>query len=330
MKELQSLFSERAVLARRGTVDISVVIPVYNSEDCLPELARRLTDSLNRTGRSFEIILVNDCSPDKSWEAIEELTLKHPELHGLNLRRNFGQDCALMAGMNFSRGNYVVIMDDDLQHDPDDIPQLVEKLDEGWDICYAKFFTKRQTWFKNLGSWVNDKAANIVLRKPPEVYLSPYKAIRREVVDEIIRYDGPWPYVDGLLFRVTQKITQVMVEHHERFAGHGNYNLIRSMMVWSRLATNFSVFPLRIATFIGFTASGFGFLAAAYFVIKYFVAGTAPQGWYSTIVTILFLGGVQLVAIGIIGEYVGRMFLHHSHEPQFVVREVKSGSKEEQ
>jgi undecaprenyl-phosphate 4-deoxy-4-formamido-L-arabinose transferase len=227
-----------------------------------------------------------------------------------------------MAGLNCSSGESVIIMDDDLQHDPEDIPSLLIGLEKGYDICYALFNSKKQSWFKNLGSWFNGKVANIVIKKPDEVYLSPFKAIKRGVIDEIIKYDGPYPYIDGLLFRVTRNITQVPVQHHKRYAGKGNYNLLKSIRVWLRLATNFSVFPLRIATFLGFITSGIGFILALYFIIRHFIDGQAPMGWASLIVIVLFLGGIQLVAIGTIGEYVGRLFLYYSKEPQFVINEI--------
>jgi len=301
------------------TLQVSVVIPVYKSEDCLDELARRLTHVLDESGRTYEVVLVNDCSPDKSWRKIEELCRIYPALTGINLRRNFGQDCALMAGLNHSSGELVVIMDDDLQHDPADISTLLAALEEGHDVCYARFDTKKQSLFKNFGSWVNDKAANIILRKPKEIYLSAFKALRREVADEIVRYDGPYPYVDGLIFRVTQNITQVTVEHHERRIGSGNYNLVRSLMVWTRLATNFSVLPLRIAMLLGFIASGIGFLLAIALAVRHLIVRTAPSGWPTLMVIVLFIGGVQLIAIGVIGEYVGRLFLHHSRAPQYII-----------
>ena len=302
--------------------NISVVIPVYNSEDCLSELVKKLTEVLDNLGKIYEIVLVNDCSPDNSWSKIVELCKIYDKLKGINLRRNFGQDCAIMAGLNNSSGEYVIIMDDDLQHDPKDIPTLLGRLEKGYDVCYALFESKKQSWFKNFGSWFNGKVAEIVIKKPKEVYLSPYKAIKRGVIDEIIKYDGPYPYVDGLIFRVTRNITQVKVEHHERYAGKGNYNLIKSIRVWLRLATNFSVFPLRVAMVWGFIASGIGFLLALYFIIQHIINGQSPMGWASMIVTVLFLGGVQLVAIGTIGEYIGRLFIYYSKEPQFVVREI--------
>ena len=299
---------------------ISVVIPVYNSQECLPELVRRLTKALDALDRRYEILLVNDGSPDKSWQVIVDLCQVYGTLKGINLRRNFGQDNAIMAGLNYASGEVIVIMDDDLQHDPDDIGALLAGLEKGYDVCYALFERKRQSWLKNLGSRFNDKVANLILKKPKHIYLSPFKAIVREVVDEIIKYDGPFPYVDGLLFRVTRSITRVPVAHHERFAGAGNYTLVKAIRVWLRLATNFSLVPLRLATCLGFLSSGMGFGLAAYFIIRKLMGGS-PLGWASTIVTILFLGGVQLITLGIIGEYVGRTFLHGSREPQFVVRD---------
>lgn len=308
-------------------VKISVVIPVYNSQASLSELVRRLGEVLKDFEESYEIILVNDGSQDSSWEKVVELSKVHKELKGINLRKNFGQDNAIMAGLNYSSGRSVIIMDDDLQHDPADIPALSQKLKEGYDVCYAKFKVKRQSWFKNLGSWFNGKAANIILNKPKGIYLSPYKAIRREVVDEIIIYDGPFPYVDGLLFRVTRNITEIPVKHHPRLMGRGTYNLWRAINVWLKLATNFSVVPLRVAALLGFTSSCIGFVLAIIFIVQKLTGVFAPPGWAALIVTVLFLGGVQLISIGVIGEYVGRLFLHHSKGPQFIIKS-KSGFEE--
>lgn len=308
-------------MQKNAHIHISVVIPVYNSQDCLEELAKRLVNVLKKQRKKYQIILINDGSKDNSWPKIAELSKRYNEIAGINLRRNFGQDNAIMAGLNYSSGDLVIIMDDDLQHNPSDIPSLLDKLEKGYDVCYGRFSSKRQSWFKNLGSWFNDKVANIILKKPKGIYLSPYKVIKREIVDEIIKYDGPYPYVDGLLFRITRNITQVSVEHHQRYAGKGNYNLIKSIRVWLKLATNFSVWPLRMATLLGFISSGFGFVLALYFIIRK-IAGAPPVGWASLITAILFLGGVQLITLGITGEYVGRLFLHHNKEPQFVIKDV--------
>ena len=309
-------------------LQVSVVIPVYNSEDCLNELTVRLAGVLDSLGKAYEIVMVNDCSLDNSWRKITELCEMYDKLRGINLRKNFGQDSAIMAGLNHSSGESVVIMDDDLQHDPVDIPSLLAELVRGYDVCYACFTTKKQSWFKNFGSWFNDKVANLILKKPKEIYLSPYKAIKREVVDEVIKYDGPYPYVDGLLFRVTCNVTQVIAQHHERYAGKVNYNLRKSLRVWLKLATNFSVLPLRIATFLGFLSSGLGFILVIVFIIQILLGASPPQGWASLFISVLFLGGIQLISLGIVGEYVGRLFLHYSEEPQFVIKDILTKREE--
>ena len=304
-------------------VKISIVIPVYNSENCIEELLRQLISCLdNLVDKTYEIILVNDYSNDDTWEKISILCKTNNKIKGVNLRKNFGQDSAIMAGLNYSSGGSVIIMDDDLQHDPADIPSLLSRLEKGYDVCYARFSSKEQSWFKKLGSWFNDKVANVVINKPKGIYLSPYKAIKLELVDEIVKYNGPYPYIDGLIFRTTQNITQVTVKHHKRHAGKGNYNLRKSISVWLKLATNFSVFPLRIATYLGFIVSGIGFILGIIFIIEKLMGNKTPAGWASLVVIVLFIGGIQLVTVGIIGEYVGRLFLHHSKEPQYAVNKI--------
>lgn len=307
---------------KMDSVDVSVVIPVYNSEECLDDLLKSLTSVAEGISPNYEIILVNDASRDGSWAKIVKLSKTYRKLKGINFKKNFGQDNALMAGLTHSRGRKVVIMDDDLQHNPADMPLLLKKVDEGFDVCYANFVSKKQTWFKNFGSWFNGKIANIVISKPDNIYLSPYKAISRDIVNEILKYDGPFPYVDGLIFSVTQNISQVTVSHHERLAGKGNYSLIKSIGVWSRLATNFSVAPLRISMLMGFLFAIFSFFVALIFSIQHFIYGKDPSGWASMIVTMLFLGGIQMVMVGIIGEYIGRLALYQNRKPQFVIDKI--------
>jgi undecaprenyl-phosphate 4-deoxy-4-formamido-L-arabinose transferase len=303
-------------------MELSIVVPVYRSADCLDELARRVRDSVGERFGSYELILVNDASPDHSWDTISALTATYPFVVGLNLRKNVGQDNAIMAGLHHAAGSTIVIMDDDLQHDPADIPVLHRALSAGYDVVFAAFDQKRQAVWKNLGSWFNDLVAMIVLGKPKNVYLSPYKAIRREVVDEIVKYDGPFTYVDGIIFNITSHITQVPATHHRRFAGRSNYNLLRSIRVWLKLATGFSVIPLRIATFIGGAISLLSFLMASFFIIQALVLDRIPEGYPSLIVTLFFLGGIQLMGLGAVGEYVGRIFLTQNRTPQFTVKNV--------
>jgi polyisoprenyl-phosphate glycosyltransferase len=303
-------------------MQLSIVIPVYRSAKCLPELARRVRDDVGRRFDSYELILVNDDSPDETWQVIIQLTREHDFIIGVNLRKNVGQDNAIMAGLNIASGEVIVIMDDDLQHDPSDICALHERIENGFDVVYAHFEHKKHASWKNLGSRFVDWVAIVTLGKPKNIYMSPYKAIRREVVDEIIKYNGPYPYVNGLIFTVTSNITQVTVPHHARFAGKGNYNLLRSVGVWLKLATGFSVIPLRMATFLGGVISLLSFILAFYFVVETLALKHQPPGWPSVIVAILFIGGIQLIGIGAVGEYIGRIFMTENQRPQFTVKEI--------
>jgi undecaprenyl-phosphate 4-deoxy-4-formamido-L-arabinose transferase len=283
---------------------------------------QRVREDVGPHFEDYELILVNDDSPDESWEVIDQLACEHNFVTGVNLRRNVGQDSAIMAGLSVASGDVIVIMDDDLQHSPSDIPTLYKAIQDGFDVAYANFDQKRQALWKNLGSWFNDRFANIILGKPKDIYMSPYKAIRREVADEIAKYGGPFPYVDGLIFTVTSNITQVAATHHLRFAGTGNYNLLRSMAVWLKLATGFSVIPLRMATFLGGVISLCSLALACYFVIEALLLEREPSGWPSVIVAILFIGGIQLIGIGTVGEYIGRIFITQNQRPQFCVKEI--------
>jgi len=300
---------------------ISIVVPVYKSQECVEALVNSVDECLNDI--DYELILVNDCSPDNSWQEIKKTVQSNEKVIAINLRKNSGQDNAIMAGFSTANGDYVVVMDDDLQHDPADIRKLVQELEKGdFDVCFAKFPKKNHKLWKNLGSWFNGKMAEIILNKPREIYLSPFKVIRKEVVDEIVKYKGPYPYVDGILFSITQNMSQVDAEHHDRFMGQSNYTLLRSIAVWLKLMTSFSVFPLRIATLIGSMASILGFLLALFYLVRYFIEGTTVEGWTSLMVIILVLSGTILVALGAIGEYVGRSYVQLNCRPQYSIKEI--------
>jgi undecaprenyl-phosphate 4-deoxy-4-formamido-L-arabinose transferase len=307
--------------------ELSIVVPAYRSADCLEALVAATAAALGPTERTYEMILVNDGSPDRTWAVIADLCCANPEVVGVDLRRNFGQDNAILTGLRFARGQAIAIMDDDLQHHPDDLPALLAKLEEGADVVYADFRVKRQAGWKNLGSWFNGKVAEWVLDKPRGVYLSPYKVIRREVAELICRYDGPDPYVDGLLFQVTSRFAQVSIEHHGRHSGRSNYNLWRSIAVWARLATGFSVRPLRLVTWCGLGLGLLGGLLAVVVILyrllfpTQFVAAVA--GWASLMVAQLVIGGVQMVFLGVLGEYAGRMHTAVAgKKPQATIRAV--------
>jgi polyisoprenyl-phosphate glycosyltransferase len=300
--------------------EISIVIPVFNSKENLAELNRQIADALHDI--AYELILVNDGSLDNSWEVMSELAQNNKSIIAINLRKNFGQNNALMAGLKYASGNYVVIMDDDLQHSPYDILRLYDKCSEGYDICYANFIEKKQVFWKNFGSLLNGLFARILFQKPKGLYMSPFKIIKGEVAKDILQYSGPFPYLDGLLLQVTRNITSVQTDHHKRFRGRSNFTFIRSCSVFLRTLTSFSIIPLRMATIVGVITSLLGFLAAMYYLIEYFAGSHRVEGWTSLIISSFIIGGLLLMFMGIIGEYLGRMFLTLNNVPQYSIREV--------
>jgi len=303
-------------------LELSVVIPVYGSAAILPELVRQLDDAIGEKmglrGR-FEIVLVDDCGPGNSWEVIRSLAAERPHLKGVALRTNSGQHNAIMAGLHFAAGRVIVMMDDDLQHSPYDIPALHASIDEGHDVCYAEFRRRHHARWKLVGSAINDRVARYLLNKPKGLYLSPFKAMRSEIREELIRYRGPHVYLDGLILTVTRNIGTAQVEHHPRYEGQGSYGFYRSVSLWLKMATNFSIAPLRLASFMGFLFAGVGLALALVLVVERVHNNSSPQGWTSLMVVVLILGGIQLLAVGAIGEYLGRVFLTINNRPQFVV-----------
>lgn len=300
---------------------LSICVPVYKSETILEKFVETIEKEV-RFVDNLELILVNDCSPDGSWEKIIELKKKYDFIVGVNLIKNFSQHNAVMAGLNEASGDIIITMDDDLQHNPADIVKLYNKIvNEGYDVCYTKFSNREHKNWKVWGSKFNDMVANLLVRKPKELYLSPFRAMTKQIRDLIVSYDGPYPYVDGLLLSVTSKISVVEVEHNKRFEGEGNYNFVKSISLWTKMATGFSVLPLRIATYLGIFISLSAFLLLAIFILQKFIYDAMPDGWTSIVVLILFFGGVQLFTIGIIGEYVGRTYLNINKKAQFIVRE---------
>ncbi len=307
-------------------VEVSVVIPVYNSEGCVAELNRQIREALR--GLSYEVILVNDQSADGSWEAIKRECAEDRRVIGVNLRKNAGQDNAVLCGLRLARGAYAVVMDDDLQHSPFDIPALYGHCRErDLDVCYARFARKCQAVWKNIGSWLNGKLAETVIGKPKEIYLSPFKVLRRDIVKELVVYTGPFAYVDGLIFGVTRNVGQLDIQHRARYCGKGNYGLVRSTLVFLRLATGFSVWPLRFSSCVGLACSLGGFVLALFYLVQYVVLEHHVEGWITLVILTLVLGGTQLFAIGVLGEYLGRLYLSVGGRPQATVKEVWGGGE---
>ena len=303
--------------------ELSVVIPVYGSANILPRLVEALEPHLSAVAGAdrYEVILVHDCGPDEAWPTIVELARTRPWLRGIDLSRNASQHNAIMAGLVHARGDFIVTMDDDLQHDPADVPRIVESLRSGADACYVQFESRQHASWKRLGSAFNDRVARWLLKKPAGLYLSPFRGFRRRVRDEVLRYTGPFVYLDGLILQSTSRISTILGQHHPRHDGKSGYSLRKSISLWLQMATSFSVAPLRFASLVGVFFSTIGFACAAALVIQKLTHPATPVGWTSLIVAILIIGGVQLLALGVIGEYVGRVLLNVGNRPQFVVGE---------
>ncbi len=227
-----------------------------------------------------------------------------------------------MAGLNMSNGEYVVIMDDDLQHSPFDIIKLVNECKKGYDVCYANFDIKKQRWWKNIGSFINGKVAEYLIYKPKGIYLSPFEVINKGVVQEIVKYTGPYPYIQGLILRITNNVTQITVQHQKRYRGKGNFSFIKSLTVFFKLVTSFSVLPLRLATIIGFLSAFIGFVMVPYYLYAYLIVNKVVEGWTTIVVLILLIGGLILFSLGILGEYIGRMYLNINNKPQYVIKNI--------
>lgn len=301
---------------------LTVVVPVYNAEATIARLVGALLAAppLPRT----DIVLVNDGSRDASHAVCLGLCQKFPgQVTYLRLARNFGEHNAVMAGLNQATGDYVVTMDDDFQNPPDEVARLVAAaVDGGYEAVYGAFREKRHGRFRNWGSLFNDKVATWLLGKPPRLYLSSFRCLSRFLVGEVVRYAGPGPYVDGLILRVTDNIAQIEVEHRQREAGQSGYTLWKLMRLWLTMFVNFSVAPLRFSALLGLGISGFGLLMGLWSFLEKLFSPNVPTGWTTLYITLVIFSGIQLVMLGLLGEYVGRTLLEINRAPQFVVREI--------
>lgn len=299
---------------------LSIVIPVYNGATSIERLTRELA-RLNVDG-GVELVLVNDCSPDNSWEVIQRLVKERPmPIVAVDLARNFGEHNAVMAGYAASSGQYVINIDDDFQNPPSEVVKLLEyaQAHTGYDVVYTKYARKRHNFFRNLGSRFNDRVANFLLDKPKGLYLSSFRCVNRFLCDGIQEYTGPYPYIDGIILERTQRIGTLEVTHAPRQEGSSSYTLRKLVRLWLFMFVNFSVMPLRVASVVGILFSVAGFLLAMYVVYESVAHGN-PPGWASISAGILVFGGIQLLMLGLIGEYLGRLFMMQKGKPQYVVR----------
>lgn len=308
---------------------ISFVIPCYCSEATIGDICSEIEKLfICRKGYDYEIILINDFSPDGTFDKIKELCHSNSKIVGISLAKNFGQHSALMAGFHYISGEIIVCLDDDGQTPPEEAFQLIEKIEEGYDVVYAKYINKKHSGFRNWGSSLNTKMTEYLLEKPKELYLSSYFAARKFVVDQMLKYDNSYPYVIGLVLRTTRNITNVVITHKEREKGVSGYTLKKLISLWINGFTAFSVKPLRVATITGMICSIIGVICSIWTIVNKLVNSQVPMGWSSTMAAILVIGGLILFVLGMIGEYVGRIYICLNHSPQYVVRDCINYNKE--
>ena len=300
----------------------SIVIPCYSSSHTIRQVVEGATEKMNEMGRTpFEFVLVDDCSPDDgaTVRELHALADEYDNITVVELAVNAGQHNAMMAGLNQAEGDAIISMDDDMQTHPSQLPKLFEEFDKGFDVVYGYYKDKKHSAFRNFGSWVNFNTVRILIGKPKDMKTSSFWIIRKFVRDSIIQYRTRYTYLQGLFLRTTKNISCVPVEHFERAYGKSGYTLKKLIGLWSNIM-GFSIVPLRIATRFGILVAVFALIAALAVFIRKLLHPELAVGWASTMVTITFFSGLIMMFLGLIGEYVGRMFLASGHDPQYVIR----------
>lgn len=290
---------------------LSVVIPVYHGANTVQKLVESTQEEL--TPYSYEIVLINDGSKDDSEKVCLELSTKFDNISFLSLRKNFGEFQAVMCGLNHAKGDYTVIIDDDFQNPPSEIFKLLETALKGdYDVVYGQYDEKKHHQFRNIGSWFVNQITTFLFKKPQDLYLSSFKLIKREIVEEICKYKGPYPYIDGLIFNVTDNVGKVTVQHNDRHHGESNYTAKKLTSLFLNIIFGYSLLPVRLAMFLGFLST---FIALLLSVFQFLNIVDYPIR-----LLVLYIGGIQLISIGIVGEYIGKTFLTQSNTPQYTLK----------
>ncbi len=303
----------------------SVVVPVYRSAGTLDELCARLTKLFDTVLKeSFEIILVNDASPDDSWEVITSLHQKNPKVKGINLSRNFGQHSATICGFAHARGDYVITLDDDLQHPPEEIPKMVQAMQENpqIDVVMGSFISKKHSLIRKLGTSLMNRLTSYISGKDPKLRLTSFRLMRAALVREVLQIQDQNPRLGYMILKLTKNITNVNVKHENRTVGKSGYSLGRLIKDLLNNVLNNSSLPLKLISVAGFASAIFSFVLGVYYIYRYLFVGVSVKGWTTLILLLLFFFGLTLFSVGIIGNYLIKILTGTKKYPQYVVRDI--------
>jgi len=300
----------------------SILIPVYNSEGVVKDTIRQVVAEMTKNELQFEIVLVNDGSPDNSWEKLVELSEEYPQVRAVNLLKNYGQHSAVICAMAHAKGDYMITMDDDLQNPPAELIKLIEKINEGYDLVFAKFHQKKHSSFRKFGTNVINYINGKVFNKPKDITLTNFRIFKRKVAERAVSYKTNHPYIPGLLLMHASKIANVYTEHHARQIGTSNYSIWKILALVSRLLFNYSSYPLRLLSGFGLIAAAISFLYGILILIRAVVTGIAVPGWTSIIVLLAFFNGILILMLGVMGVYISRTLQQVSSDKPYHITEI--------
>jgi glycosyltransferase involved in cell wall biosynthesis len=285
----------------------SVVIPVYNSERLVGETVRQTVDFFEKNRLRYEILLVNDGSPDNSWQVISELARTVPGVVAINLLKNYGQHTAVFCGIRQAKGDFLITMDDDLQNPPEEILKLIEKIHEGYDLVFARFEQKQHAGYRRLGTRLIGYLNKKVFFKPDHIVLTNFRIFSRDLAKRMGEYKTNFPYIPGLLLLHAHRMANTTTKHAPRPIGTSNYSLTRILTLMARLLFNYSSWPMKALTYVGLVIAGASFLMGIFFLIKGLLYGSAVEGWTTLVVMLAFFNGFVILMLGVMGEYLARL-----------------------
>jgi len=300
----------------------SVVIPIYNSKQIIKSTVQQTVDFFKKNEFRYELILVNDHSKDNSWEVIKELAKKNESIIAIDLLKNYGQHSAIYCGFKYSTGDFIITMDDDMQNPPEEIIHLINKIHEGYDAVFGKFKQKQHSFIRKQGSKLINYLNNKIFQKPKDITLTNFRIIRREVVERIFNYTTNFPYIPGLVLMFSHKISNVTVKHLPRKIGKSNYTFTKIIKLMMRLLFNYSSYPIRFVSFIGFFIALISMAIGLIYLIKRLLVGASVPGWTTVVVLLSFLNGFTILMLGMLGEYIIRIMNQVSFKESYLVREV--------